>query len=151
MVTCVTPKYNHRSSEYAIPKYATFGMLAIQLQELEKQQMLGEFPHLSTDRSFKRSSVVLNSSSWVFYPPREERLLSQEKRLANNTLPKLCYKVQYLLSVLPTACSSFLIVTCTPLRGLHTHSSVLAWRIPGTGEPGWAAVCGVAQSRTRLK
>ena len=29
-----------------------------------------------------------------------------------------------------------------------THSSVLAWRIPGTGEP---AVYGVAQSRTRLK
>ena len=149
MVTeCVTPKYNHRSSEYAIPKYATFGMLAIQLQELEKQQMLGEFPLLSTDRPFKRSLVVLNSSSWVFYPPREERLLSQEKRLANNTLPKLCYKVQYLLSVLPTACLSFLIVTCIPLRGLHTHSSVPAWKIPGKGEPGWAAVCGVAQSRT---
>ena len=29
-----------------------------------------------------------------------------------------------------------------------THSSVLAWRIPGSGEP---AVCGVAQSWTRLK
>ena len=32
-----------------------------------------------------------------------------------------------------------------------THSSVLAWRIPGMGEPWWAAVYGVAQSRTRLK
>ena len=32
-----------------------------------------------------------------------------------------------------------------------THSSVLAWRIPGPGEPGGAAVYGVAQSRTRLK
>ena len=29
-----------------------------------------------------------------------------------------------------------------------THSSVLAWRIPGTGEP---AVCGVAESQTWLK
>ena len=29
------------------------------------------------------------------------------------------------------------------------HSSVFAWRIPGTGEPD--AVYGVAQSRTRLK
>ena len=29
---------------------------------------------------------------------------------------------------------------------MATHSSVLAWRILGTGEPG-----GVAQSRTRLK
>ena len=32
------------------------------------------------------------------------------------------------------------------------HSSVLAWRIPGTGEPGGLPdVSGVAQSRTRLK
>ena len=36
---------------------------------------------------------------------------------------------------------------------MATHSSVLAWRIPGTGEPGGlpqAAVHGVAKSRTRL-
>ena len=33
---------------------------------------------------------------------------------------------------------------------METHSSVLAWRIPGTGA-WWAAVYGVAQSRTRLK
>ena len=31
-------------------------------------------------------------------------------------------------------------------KEMATHSSVLAWRIPGTGEPGW-----IAQSRTRLK
>ena len=36
-------------------------------------------------------------------------------------------------------------------KEMATHSSVLAWRIPGTGEPWWAAVYGVAQSRTRLK
>ena len=34
---------------------------------------------------------------------------------------------------------------------MATHSNVLAWRIPGTGEPWWAAVYGVSQSRTRLK
>ena len=35
---------------------------------------------------------------------------------------------------------------------MATHSSVLAWRIPGTGGPGALfAVSGVAQSRTRLK
>ena len=34
---------------------------------------------------------------------------------------------------------------------MATHSSVLAWRIPGTGEPWWAAVYGVAQSQTQLK
>ena len=32
-----------------------------------------------------------------------------------------------------------------------THSSVLAWRIPGRGGVSWAAIYGVAQSRTRLK
>ena len=36
-------------------------------------------------------------------------------------------------------------------KEMATHSSVLAWRIPGTGEPWWAAVYRVAQSRTRLK
>jgi len=34
---------------------------------------------------------------------------------------------------------------------MATHSSVLAWRIPGTGEPGGLPSTGVAQSRTRLK
>ena len=35
---------------------------------------------------------------------------------------------------------------------MATHSSVLAWRIPGTGEPGGLPdVYGVAQSWTRLK
>ena len=34
---------------------------------------------------------------------------------------------------------------------MATHSSVLAWRIPGKGGAWWAAVYGVAQSRTRLK
>ena len=34
---------------------------------------------------------------------------------------------------------------------MATHSSVLAWRIPGMGEPDGPAVYGVAQSCTRLK
>ena len=36
-------------------------------------------------------------------------------------------------------------------KEMATHSSVLAWRIPGTAESGWAAIYGVAQSQTRLK
>ena len=36
-------------------------------------------------------------------------------------------------------------------KEMATHSSVLAWRILGTGGASWAAVSGVAQSRTRLK
>ena len=34
---------------------------------------------------------------------------------------------------------------------MATHSSVLAWRIPGMGKPGGLPSMGVAQSRTRLK
>ena len=36
-------------------------------------------------------------------------------------------------------------------KEMATHSSVLAWRIPGDGGAWWTAVYGVAQSRTRLK
>ena len=36
-------------------------------------------------------------------------------------------------------------------KKMATHSSVLAWRIPGMGGVWWAAVYGVTQSRTRLK
>ena len=35
-------------------------------------------------------------------------------------------------------------------KEMSTHSSVLAWRIPGTGEPGGLPSMGL-QSRTRLK
>ena len=36
-------------------------------------------------------------------------------------------------------------------KEMATHSSVLAWRIPGTGESGGLPSLGVAQSRTRLR
>ena len=35
-------------------------------------------------------------------------------------------------------------------KEMATHSSVLAWRIPGGRGAWWAAIYGVAQSRTRL-
>ena len=35
-------------------------------------------------------------------------------------------------------------------KGMATHSSILAWRIPWTEEPGGATVHGVAKSQTRL-
>ena len=36
-------------------------------------------------------------------------------------------------------------------KEMATHSSVLAWRIPGTGEPGGLPSMGVTQSQTQLK
>ena len=35
-------------------------------------------------------------------------------------------------------------------NGMATHSSILAWRIPWTEEPGGATVHGVAKSQTGL-
>ena len=35
-------------------------------------------------------------------------------------------------------------------EGLVTHSSILAWEIPWTAEPGGATVQGVSKSQTRL-
>ena len=35
-------------------------------------------------------------------------------------------------------------------KEMATHSSILAWRIPGTEEPGGLQSTGVAKSRTRL-
>ena len=36
-------------------------------------------------------------------------------------------------------------------KEMAAHSSIIAWRIPGTAEPGGLPVYGVTQSRTRLK
>ena len=36
-------------------------------------------------------------------------------------------------------------------KAMAAHSSVLAWRIPGTGEPGGLPSMGVTQSQTQLK
>ena len=36
-------------------------------------------------------------------------------------------------------------------KGMATHSSILGLENPRDGGAWWAAVCGVAQSRTRLK
>ena len=36
-------------------------------------------------------------------------------------------------------------------KEMATHSSVLAWRIPGNGGAWWAVVCEITQNRTRLK
>ena len=36
-------------------------------------------------------------------------------------------------------------------KGMATHSSILAWRIPMDREAWGATVCGVTKSRTRLK
>ena len=35
-------------------------------------------------------------------------------------------------------------------KGMATHSSILAWRIPRTEEPGGSTVHGVTKSLTRL-
>ena len=45
----------------------------------------------------------------------------------------------------------FLIFIYIATLHLATHSSILAWRIPWTEEPGWATVQGITKSQTRLR
>ena len=63
------------------------------------------------------------------------------------------YSLDILLSQFGTSLSDFTFTFHFPAseKAMATHSSVLAWRIPGMGEPGILAVSGVAQSWTRLK
>ena len=56
----------------------------------------------------------------------------------------LCYGVG------PCWLSVLNIVVCSSEKAMATHSSVIAWRIPGTGEPGGLPSMG-SHSRTRLK
>ena len=35
-------------------------------------------------------------------------------------------------------------------KEMETHSSILAWKIPWTEEPGWATVHGILESQTWL-
>ena len=62
-------------------------------------------------------------------------------------------RLQFMGSLSQTGLSDFTFTFHFHALGteMATHSSVLAWRIPGMAEPQRAAVCGVAQSRTRLK
>ena len=38
----------------------------------------------------------------------------------------------------------------SPGGGHATHSSILAWRLPGTEEPGWLQALGFAKTQTGL-
>ena len=69
-------------------------------------------------------------------------------RKQQNSLKQLSFKYIYkeFKKKKKESCFLFSVSFCSSMSGT-THSSVLAWRIPGTGEP----VYGVAQSWTWLK
>ena len=47
-------------------------------------------------------------------------------------------------------CVCVCVCVCVSEKAMATHSSTLAWKIPRTEEPRWAAVHGVTKSQTRL-
>ena len=57
----------------------------------------------------------------------------------------------YMALTVGSVCVKCLLTSCPLEKEMVTHSSILAWGIPWTGGAWWAAVHGVAQSRTRLK
>ena len=61
------------------------------------------------------------------------------------------FNLSYVLTSLNLFSVFIRLILCILEKEMATHSSVLAWRIPGTGEPSGADVCRVAQSQTRLK
>ena len=68
-------------------------------------------------------------------------------------VPSLCSLIAHLVKSLPATQETqvqFLGWEDPLGKEMATHSSALAWRIQGTGGAWWAAVYGIAQSRTRL-
>ena len=63
-----------------------------------------------------------------------------------------CFRWLYRTSPSLAAKNIINLTECGPLeKGMANHFSILAWRIPGIGGAWWAAIYGIAQSRTRLK
>ena len=65
----------------------------------------------------------------------------------NNASELGCFRMQSAFPLL----SHFVLVATSSEKAMAPYSSTLAWRIPGTAEPGRLPVYGVAQNRTQLK
>ena len=65
------------------------------------------------------------------FPPTPDSLLTRAAALAALGPMDLSLGAHYLLGILATQYLFF-----ASEKEMATHSSVLAWRIPGTGEPG---------------
>ena len=94
-------------------------------------------PKLKKTRPFMEKAMAPHSSPLAWKIPRAEELgrLQSMGSLSRTRLSDFTFTVHFHALE----------------KAMATHSSVLSWRIPGTGGAWWAAVYGVAQSRTQLK
>ena len=129
---------------------------------LERPELLPNFPASSSLLDIWKGSVVLvavnpavnqadNSSQLHLIIRRAFVLLNTTNDNGNNNLKMnaICGA----LTLCRTRLSDFALTFHFHALEKETaiHPSVLAWRIPETGRAWWAAVYGVAQSRTRLE
>ena len=110
-------------------------------------------PHNSVDSSEYRKSVVFIYLPSTRFPGEGKGTPLQYSCLENPTDRVAWWAAVHGIAEGRTRLSDFTFTFHFHAleKEMATHSSVLAWRVPGTGEPWWAAVYGVAQSRTRLK
>ena len=71
--------------------------------------------------------------NWVQVPRPNYRCIQSDENISFCISEHICFEVIQIRE-----------------KEMATHSSVLAWRIPRSGGAWWAAMYGVAQSRTRL-
>ena len=91
-------------------------------------------------------------SAFRMCPERAWKLCAPRHTLPHASLPTGCSGVIYTFIINSNLSDlTFTFHFHALEKEMATHSSVLAWRIPGTGEPGGLPSMGSAKSRTRLK
>ena len=131
---------------------------------VQKHQLFGTQLSLwSNSHLYMTSGKTIALTRWIFVGKVMSLLFNMLSRLVITFLPRSkCLLISWLQSpseviLEPPKIKSATVSTVSPsichevMVPVTTHSSILAWRIPGMGGAWWAAVYGIAQSWTRLK
>ena len=93
--------------------------------------------------------------TWLYFSSAHEATRRRQWQATPVLLPRKSHGRRSLVGCSPWGCYESDMTEKLPFHALEkemaTHSSVFAWRIPGTGEPGGLPFYGVAQSQTQLK
>ena len=104
--------------------------------------------------SFSRPLYAASLLRGTYYAPEHHELNSSLHKLPWIIMSNWASLVAQMVKNLPTMQKTWVrsLGWEDPLEeGMATHSSILAWRIPWTEEPGGATVYGVSKSQTRVK
>ena len=104
--------------------------------------------------SFSRPLYAASLLRGTYYAPEHHELNSSLHKLPWIIMSNWASLVAQMVKNLPTMQKTWVrsLGWEDPLEeGMAAHSSILAWRIPWTEEPGGATVYGVSKSQTRVK